>query len=125
MKKYAIFIFVFALYIVPNNSSAQKLETSPEKISYYFCTSRAWDLEMVKAGKQEILYTEIKSTQKDPGMNFAQKWSQYAQANSKYEKCTGDVFWFKSLEKAREKFNELIFAEPDKNDYKLVEINLE
>jgi competence protein ComGC len=125
MKYNLLIISVLLFLVIPKITFGQNQIDNSKKTVYYFCTSRAWNLEMVKEGKQEILYTEIKSTEISEGQSFAFKWSQYAQANSKYEKCTGDVFLFYSLEKAKVRFDELIFAELDKKEYKLVDINLE
>lgn len=127
MKYNLLIIPVLLFLVIPKITFGQNQIDNSKKTIYYFCTSRAWNLDMVKEGKQEIKYTEIKSAElpEKEIMGMAKKWGNYANLNCKYDQCTSDLNEYPTLEMAKEYLERFLHSNLDKNEYKLIEINLE
>jgi hypothetical protein len=126
LKKNLLFFLFVLLLFTQNNVNAQTQQSSLNNAIYYFCISRTLDQALVNEVLEEIKYTEIKTT-KLPNSNkeeMTRKWAKYSHDNCLYEQCISDVHFYDTLEKARERFSELINVNLETSRYVLVAIDI-
>ena len=119
-----LFLTLFFTQIIVN---AQTQHSGTNNTIYYFCTSRTLDQALVNEVIEEIKYMEIK-TMKFPNSNkeeMKRKWAKYGHDNCLYEQCISDVYFYDTLEKAKESFSELINVDLETSKYVLVDIDIE
>lgn len=127
MKKLLLIVPFVVAFSLPEMVFGQNPNSFEKNTIYYFCTSRAWSSDMTGAGKPEVKYTEIKSTDlpENQIMSLTVKWANFAHLNCKYEKCTADLNYYKTAEEANIRMSELLSANKIKYELKLTEVKLE
>ncbi len=58
-------------------------------------------------------------------VEMSKKWAKYGHDNCHYEQCISEVHFYNTLEKARERFSELINVDLETSRYVLVAVDIE
>jgi hypothetical protein len=114
MKTIALFISLFFSLFAGK---------SEKETRYYFCTSRAIELNTID-GKSDLKYTRVSKIEaySEEIKLFAKQWSEFVKTNCKNGKCTGDLNHYSTLEAAEKQLNAMLNSESGTAMFNFVEV---